>query len=156
VLRTEYYGDPNGPKPNALVPAASTVVANERGEILMQRREDNGLWALPAGLMELGESIGETAIRETREETGFEIEIVGVVGIYSDPLNVIEFSDGEVRQWFNICFCGRVTGGSLRLSDESTDVRWVAREELDRLPIHHMTRLRLRHFFDARAQPYVG
>jgi 8-oxo-dGTP pyrophosphatase MutT (NUDIX family) len=122
----------------------------------MQRRKDNALWALPAGIMELGESIGATAIRETREETGFDIEIDGIVGIYSDPRNVVAFGKGDVRQQINICFRGRVTGGSLRCSGESTDVRWVAREELDHLALHASTRLRLRHFFELRDRPYVG
>jgi ADP-ribose pyrophosphatase YjhB (NUDIX family) len=156
VARTEHYDDPNAPEPNSLVPAASAVVANERGEILMQRRKDNDLWALPGGTMDLGESIGETAIREVREETGLNVEIDGIVGIYSDPRHLIEYSDGEVRQQFNICFRARLIDGTLRGSDESTDVRWVPSAELDELPIHHTTRLRLWHFLEGRDQPYVG
>jgi 8-oxo-dGTP pyrophosphatase MutT (NUDIX family) len=156
VARTEHYDDPDAPPPNSLVPAASAVVANDRGEILMQRRRDNDLWALPGGTMDLGESIGETAVREVLEETGLNIEIDGIVGIYSDPRHLIEYSDGEVRQQFNICFRGRLIDGTLRASDESTDVRWVAPAELEELPIHHTTRLRLRHFLDQRDTPYVG
>ena len=156
MARTEHYDDPNAPRPNALVPAASAIVANERGDILMQRRKDNDLWALPGGVMELGESIGDTAIRETREETGVNIEIDGIVGIYSDPRHLIEYSDGEVRQQFNVCFRGRLIDGTLRSSDESTDVRWVALAELEQLAIHHTTRLRLRHFLERRDQAYVG
>lgn len=156
MARTEHYDDPNAPKANAVVPAASAIVANERGEILMQRRKDNDLWALPAGIMELGESIGETAIRETREETGLNIEIDGIVGIYSDPRHLIEYRDGEVRQQFNICFRGRLIDGTLRRSDESTDVRWISPEDLENLPIHHTTLLRLRHFLAQRERPYVG
>lgn len=156
MARTEHYDDPDAPPPNSLVPAASAVVANERGEILMQRRRDNDLWALPGGTMDLGESIGQTAIREVREETGLNIEIDGIVGIYSDPRHLIEYSDGEVRQQFNVCFRGRLIDGTMRASDESTDVRWVALSELDGLSIHHTTRLRLRHFLDNRDAPFVG
>src|SRR3954453_10416216 len=121
----------------------------------MQRRRDNDLWALPGGTMDLGESIGETAIREVREETGLNVEIDGVVGIYSDPRHLIEYSDGEVRQQFNICFRGRLIDGNLHASDESTDVRWVQPAELETLSIHHTTRLRLLHFLERRQQPYV-
>jgi hypothetical protein len=69
---------------------------------------------------------------------------------------VIEYSDGEVRQQFNICFAARLVGGTLRGSDESTDVRWIPTADLEDLPIHHTTQLRLQHFRESRAQPYVG
>ncbi|MGH3026024.1 MAG: DNA mismatch repair protein MutT, partial [Gaiellaceae bacterium] len=45
MARTEHYDDPKAPEPNSLVPAASAVVTNDRGEILMQRRVDNNFWA---------------------------------------------------------------------------------------------------------------
>jgi ADP-ribose pyrophosphatase YjhB (NUDIX family) len=63
--------------------------------------------ALPGGGQEIGEYIAETAVRETREETGVDIEVTGPVGIYTNPNHVVEFSDGEVRQQFSICFRAR-------------------------------------------------
>ena len=156
MARIEHYDDPEAPKPNSLVPAASAAVSNENNEILMQRRADNDLWALPGGTMDLGESIGETAVREVWEETGLDVEIDGIVGIYSDPRHIIEYSGGEVRQQFNICFSARLLGGPLRASDESTEVAWITHESLENLPIHDTTRLRLRHFLERRASPYVG
>jgi 8-oxo-dGTP pyrophosphatase MutT (NUDIX family) len=156
VARVEHYDDPDAPEPNSLVPAASAVVTNDTGDILMQRRADNNLWALPGGAMDFGETIGQTAVREVHEETGYDVEIEGLVGIYTDPSHVIEYTDGEVRQQFNICFAARLVGGTLRGSDESTDVRWVAPDRLDTLQIHHTTRLRLRHFLERRAKPYIG
>ncbi|GGU00157.1 hypothetical protein GCM10010289_21010 [Streptomyces violascens] len=49
MARTEYYDDPNAPEPNSMVVAASAVVTDDQGRILLQRRRDNGLWALPGG-----------------------------------------------------------------------------------------------------------
>jgi ADP-ribose pyrophosphatase YjhB (NUDIX family) len=156
MARIEHYDDPEAPKPNSLVPAASAAVSNEHNEILMQRRADNDLWAFPGGTMDFGESIGQTAVREVREETGLDVEIDGIVGIYSDPRHIIEYSDGEVRQQFNICFSARLLGGTLRASDESTEVAWITPQSLEDLPIHDTTRLRLRHFLERRISPYVG
>ncbi|EFL25465.1 NUDIX hydrolase [Streptomyces himastatinicus ATCC 53653] len=55
--RTEYYDDPDAPEPNSLVVAASAVVADDEGRVLLQRRRDNGLWALPGGGMEMTDSL---------------------------------------------------------------------------------------------------
>lgn len=57
MARTEYYDDPGAPEPNSLVVGVSAVVVDDRGRILMQRRTDNGLWALPGGGMDLTESV---------------------------------------------------------------------------------------------------
>ena len=133
--RRDYENDPRAPEANSLVPAASAVVVDERGRILLHRRRDNGMWALPGGVMEVGETVGGCAVRETREETGIVVEITGVVGIYSDPGHVFAYDDGEVRQEFSVCLLARPVGGALAASDESHEVRWFHPEEVDRLPM---------------------
>jgi ADP-ribose pyrophosphatase YjhB (NUDIX family) len=156
MARTEHYDDPNAPKPNSLVPAASAIVTNERGEILMQRRVDNNFWALPGGTMDFGETIVQTAEREVREETGLDVRVDGIIGTFSDPRHIIEYSDGEVRQQFNICFHASLVGGELRASEESTEVRWIPTDELERLEIHRTTRQRLEHFLQHAGTPHLG
>jgi 8-oxo-dGTP pyrophosphatase MutT (NUDIX family) len=156
VARTEFYDDPSAPKPTRIVPAASALVTDQDGRILLQRRADSGLYALPGGMMDLGESLPQTAVREVREESGLDVEITGLVGTYTDPLHVIAYSDGEVRQQFNICFAARVIGGSLRISDESTDLRFVAPKDIAALPMHHTQKLRIDHFLEQREAPYLG
>lgn len=91
----------------------------------MQRRGDSGNWSLPGGIMEVGETLGECAVRETREETGLDIAITGLLGIYTDPQHVIAYANGEVRQEFAVVYYGRVTGGEIAESDESTEVRFM-------------------------------
>ncbi|MEU7025105.1 NUDIX domain-containing protein [Streptomyces sp. NPDC046275] len=156
MARTEYYDDPNAPKPNNLVVAASAVVTDGSGRVLLQRRKDNDLWALPGGAMDMDDSLPGTAVREVKEETGLDVEITGLVGTYTDPRHVIAYSDGEVRRQFNVCFTARVVGGSLAMSEESTELRFVAPEELGSLPMHHTQRLRIRHFLEHRPAPYLG
>ncbi|MFI6456755.1 NUDIX hydrolase [Streptosporangium amethystogenes] len=156
MARTEYYDDPDAPEPNSLVVGVSAVVVDDRGRILMQRRTDNGLWALPGGGMDLTESVPQAAVREVKEETGYDVEVTGMVGLYTDARHIIAYSDGEVRRQFNVCLTARVVGGALAVSDESTDVRWVDREEIGALSMHDTQRLRIGHFLGGAASPYIG
>ncbi|MGW3563001.1 NUDIX domain-containing protein [Streptomyces sp. NPDC000941] len=156
MARTEYYNDPDAPEPNSLVVAASAVVTDENGRILLQRRRDNNLWALPGGGLEMTDSLPGTAVREVKEETGLDVEITGLVGTYTDPRHVIAYTDGEVRRQFNVCFTARVVGGQLAISEESTELRFALPEELADLHMHHTQRLRLRHFLEHRDRPYLG
>jgi ADP-ribose pyrophosphatase YjhB (NUDIX family) len=156
MTRTEYFNDPDGPMPNTIVPAASAVVVDVTGRILLHRRSDNDLWSLPGGVMHVGESIAQTIVREVREESGLDVEIVRLIGIYSDPRHVIAYSDGEVRQQFSVCFACRVTAGELRASDESTDIGFFAVEQLDRLQVQPSIRLRISHYLEDRAEPVIA
>ncbi|MBQ0947640.1 NUDIX domain-containing protein [Streptomyces sp. RK76] len=153
--RRDYEDDPDAPAANSLVPAASAVVTDDAGRILLQRRVDNGMWALPGGAMNIGESLPECAVRETREETGLDVEVVGIVGTYSNPRHVFAYDDGEVRQEFSICFLARPVGGQLAVSDESTEVRWVDPAEVDDLPMVSGVRKRVNDWRSG-AMPAIG
>jgi mutator protein MutT len=141
--RIEHYNDPNAPRANSLVPAASAVIFDDDGRILLHRRADNGLWSLPGGAMEIGETIGQCIVREVQEETGLVVDVLALVGVYSDPNHVIEYTDGEVRQQFSICFKGRPIGGALVVSSESTELRWVDPTTLGQLDIQASISLRI-------------
>ncbi|MFI1919069.1 NUDIX domain-containing protein [Nocardia sp. NPDC020380] len=154
--RHDYYRDPSAPKANSLVPGGSALVVDERGAILMQRRSDSGNWSFPGGIMDIGETLEQCVVRETKEESGLDIEITGLLGIYTDPEHIIEYGDGEIRQEFNVTFYGRVVGGRIEVSDESTEVRFLTMDELAELPVHDTVRLRLRHHEEQRGTPYLG
>lgn len=154
MTRTDYLDDPTAPEPNSIVIAVSAFVLDEQGRLLMIRRTDNNLHALPGGRHELGETMTDTVRRETMEETGIEVETTGLIGIYSNPHHVMAYDNGEVRQEFSICFRACPTGGSPRTSDESSEVRWVERSQLDELNVHPSIRRRIDHGFTDRAKPY--
>jgi 8-oxo-dGTP pyrophosphatase MutT (NUDIX family) len=154
--RIDYFDDPNAPAPNSLVPAVVVVVANEAGEILLIRRTDNDKWALPGGAIDLGESIRQAAIRETREETGIDCEITGIVGIYSDPGHIIRYtSNEEIRQEFAIVLTGRPLSGEPTPSSESREVHWVSLGATESLSMDRSTRLRLDHYAERRDSPVI-
>ena len=154
--RRDYYQDPDAPEPNSLKPGGSALVVDDFDRVLMQRRGDSGNWSLPGGIMEVGETLEDCVVRETKEETGLDIEITGLLGIYTDPDHVIEYSDGEVRQEFAIVYYGRVIGGEIQVSPESTEVRFISLDELESLPMHPTVRLRLRHHAEQRTEPCLG
>lgn len=106
--------------------------------------------------MEIGETIGEAAIRETKEETGLDVELEYIVGIYTNPHHVVAFSNGEVRQQFSLCFAGHIIGGELQVSEESTEVGFFSIEEIEHLDMHPSIRLRIQHFLEHREHPYFS
>ncbi|GAA2906734.1 NUDIX domain-containing protein [Streptosporangium fragile] len=155
--RIDFYDDPAAPEPNSLVPSVNVVVVNDTGDILMIRRSDNGNWAVPGGAIDLGESLPEAAIRETLEETGVRCEITGIVGTYTDPRHVILYtSNGEARQEFSIVLTGRAVDGEPTPSDESREVRWVPRDQVEALTMDRSMRLRIGHYLAGRAVPHIG
>ena len=154
--KRDYYNDPAAPKANSIVVAVTAAVRNAQGELLLIERTDNGLWALPGGGQDIGESVLQAVRREVYEETGIDVEITGLSGIYSDPRHVIAYDDGEVRQEFSLCFYARPVGGDLRSSSESREARWVSPDSLENLKIHPSIRLRINHALKHESQPYLG
>jgi ADP-ribose pyrophosphatase YjhB (NUDIX family) len=155
--RIDYYDDPNAPKANSLVPSVNVVVTNDKGEILLIRRSDNDNWAIPGGAIDLGESLTEAAIRETREETGITCELTGLVGIYTDPKHVILYtSNGEVRQEFSIVLTGFAVSGKPTPSTETSQVRWVARERLKSYQMDRSMSIRIDHYLAGRNSAYLA
>lgn len=81
--------------PTELGLSVSAMVWREQ-KILLMRRSDNGLWGLPGGFVELGESVADAARREVAEETGWSVEIGRLIGVYSDPAHqVVDYSRSE-------------------------------------------------------------
>jgi 8-oxo-dGTP pyrophosphatase MutT (NUDIX family) len=118
-----------------LVPAAAAVIFDDTGFVLLTRRADNGLWCLPSGHMEPGESLQETVVRETREETGLEVVAERAVGVYSRPH---PYYTDQGRHVLGFVFLCRIVGGRLGLSDETTEARYFDPEQLpeDLVPTH--------------------
>ena len=146
--RVEHWHDPDAPAPNSLVPASGVLAVNERGEILLQRRRDTCQWALPMAKQELGDTITECAIRETKEETGVDVAVDGLVGIFSDPSHIVAYTDGEVRQEYEVTLLGRPVGGGPRTNAEADVVRWVPPGELPALDIHPTMRRQIACYLD--------
>ena len=87
-----------------------------RGDkVLLARRRDSGWWNLPGGGLELGETVDEGIVREVREETGLQVAVQRLVGVYSKP------QGGEVV----LLFACSILGGELHPTDESSEYCWI-------------------------------
>ena len=151
--RVDYWHDPAAPKPTSRKPSASVIVRNSAGDLLLLRRSDSGRWTIPTGGLKKNETLTQCAVRECREETGLDIEITALVGVFSDPGHVI--ADGKVRQPVNTCFSARVIGGTLAISDEASEVAWVPPARLDEYDIHPAIRRRIAHGIQPGTTPHV-
>jgi ADP-ribose pyrophosphatase YjhB (NUDIX family) len=155
--RIDYYDDPDAPPANSLVPSVNVAVTNDAGEMLLIRRSDNGNWAMPGGAVDLGESLSQAGVRETKEETGIDCEITGLVGIFTDPKHIILYtSNGEARQEFSIVLTGRATDGEPTPSSESTEVRWFDPANVPALQMDRSMRQRIDRYLAHEAKPYIG
>ncbi|WP_280456770.1 NUDIX hydrolase [Nocardia carnea] len=155
MSRTDYFHDPAAPAANSVKVAVSALVQDDRGRVLMIRRSDNDLYAIPGGGLEAGETVTQAVEREVFEETGITVQVRELVGVFSNPHHVIAFDDGEVRQEFSICFRAVPISGTVRTSSESKEVDWVAPQRLPELNIHPSVRLRIeRALAPTEQQPY--
>ncbi len=112
---------------------AFAIIRDETGRVLISRRVDSGWYNLPGGGVEPHESAPEGLLREVREETGLEIEIVRLVGLYSKPQ----------KHEIVLTFEARTIGGSLQPSDEADQHDWVVPDELQHFQIlpKHLERI---------------
>ena len=121
----------NRPLPRHSVSVVAAVV-REDGRVLAIRRDDNGEWQPPGGILELEETIEAGVCRETLEETGFQVEPECLTGVYKNmPRGIVALT-----------FRCRVVGGAKRLSDETTAVDWLTTDEVrERMSEAHGIRL---------------
>lgn len=111
---------------------AGGCVYNDKGEILLQRRVDFNKWGLPGGAMELGETAEETAIREVMEETGLEVKVKKLIGVYSGY--PAEYPNGDKTQSIVTAFEMEITGGELKINDnESLELKFFPIDEIPEL-----------------------
>ena len=147
AVRRVHFHDPEAPVAVVVAPSVFVAARDGQGRLLLVRRCDSGTWELPGGRVDVGESAPAAAVRETAEETGLQVRITGLVGLFTDPAHVVESaSGGEIRQQFVVCFHGysrrREPAAGLRRDHRSRLVRAAGRQSLQWSPrradvIHH-------------------
>ena len=111
------------------------IVVDDRGRVLLEKRSDNGMWGLPGGGIEPGESVFDTALREVKEETGLDLEVTGLLGVYSEPSagRIVTYPDnGDVRHLVDIVLMAEMISGEMVISSESLDLRFFDTDSFPR------------------------
>jgi 8-oxo-dGTP pyrophosphatase MutT (NUDIX family) len=114
-----------------LMPGVAAIVRDEAGNVLVQRRSDNGKWGLPAGSIEPGETPAEAIVREVWEETGLRVIPERVVGVFGGKAFRTVYPNGDQVEYTVVLFECKNVGGELQpLDGEALEFRYIPPEHL--------------------------
>lgn len=110
--------------------AVGGIVENEQGHILLVKTKHDG-WVFPGGQVEAGENLIDALCREIKEESGIDVEVSRLIGVYSNT-GTYKWHDGvtDVPTKLMLDYTCTAVGGQLSTSEETSDVRWVAKENV--------------------------
>lgn len=123
----------------------SAIIFDARHEkILLTRRTDNGLWCLPGGGIDPGESASEACVREIREETGLNARVTRLIGVYSSPDWLVEYPDGNKVQIVALSFEAEALEGDLSTNSEVSEFGYFTPQEIEHLDVmlNHVQRIK--------------
>lgn len=137
------YGPRLGKQGNIRVGCSAVIFDEARKKVLLTQRADNGRWCLPGGQMEAGESAAEACEREVWEETGLTVRTKRLVGVYSNPDQLVIYPDGNKAFFVVLNFEVEIVSGELGLSNETTAFGYYSLKEIESMPMHgeHKSRI---------------
>ncbi|VAW30907.1 hypothetical protein MNBD_CHLOROFLEXI01-1736 [hydrothermal vent metagenome] len=148
-------GERIGKEGRIAVGCSAAVFDEDRQRILLIKRVDNRLWAVPGGYMEAGESLTEACVREVLEETGLCVEVKRLITVYTDPNRLIEYPDGKRLQLVVLHFEAKPLSGKLRVSNESSEVKFFSRAEIQNLKMGSFDHLRIMDAFSTQEKTII-
>jgi 8-oxo-dGTP pyrophosphatase MutT (NUDIX family) len=123
----------------------SAILFDEnRTAVLLTRRSDNGQWCLPGGMIEPGEAIAEACEREYLEETGLQVKVSHLTGIYSNPDELVVYPDGNKAHIIVANFVVEWISGDTAITSETTGIEWFPVEEAINMDLFHGHAVQLR------------
>lgn len=130
------YGSRLGKEGQLRIGCSATIFDEAREKVLLTLRTDNGRWCLPGGGMESGESAAEACEREVWEETGLKVRVTRLIGIYSNPDQLVVYNDGNKVFMVVMSFEAEIIEGELGLSNETTEAGYFSLAEMETMPMH--------------------
>lgn len=149
------YGERIGQLGSVLLGCSAVIFDPARQKILLTQRTDNGQWCLPGGRLEPGESVTEACAREVWEETGLQVRIKHLIGVYSNPHRLIEYADGNRVHVIALHFEAEPVSGVLGLSNETTAYGYFTPGEIEQLELMEHHRERIEDSFAFQSEVFV-
>ena len=137
------YGPRFGKEGAVRVGCSAVIFDGKRKKVLLTQRTDNGRWCLPGGQLEAGESATEACEREVWEETGLKVQATRLLGVYSNPDQLVIYNDGNKAFFVVLNFEVQIIEGKLGLSNETTAFGYYSLQEMESMPMHgeHKSRI---------------
>ena len=149
------YGPRLGKEGKLRFGCSATIFDEARTKVLLTRRADNGLWCAPGGAMESGESAAEACEREVFEETGLTVRVKRLVGVYSNPDQLIIYPDGTKVQIVSLSFEAEIISGELGLSKETTNAAYFTLDEIETMDFFSSHKQRIYDALENRAEAFI-
>ncbi|MHB8779046.1 MAG: NUDIX domain-containing protein [Anaerolineales bacterium] len=130
------FGPRLGRQGQLRVGCSAIIFDDMREKVLLTQRTDNGRWCLPGGGMEAGESAAEACEREVWEETGLKVGLKRLIGVYSNPNQLVVYPDGSKVFMVVLSFEAQIIAGKPRLSNETTAFGYFSLKEMEDMPMH--------------------
>jgi 8-oxo-dGTP pyrophosphatase MutT (NUDIX family) len=124
-----------------LASAATGLVFDDAGRVLLARHSNAGLWVAPGGGIDPDESPADAVVRELWEETGLHVEPITLLGVFGGPSFRVHYANGDETGYVMVVFECRILGGTLTPDgEEILELRWVAAGELGDIPLSRWAR----------------
>lgn len=128
-----------------LLPSVTVLAVDGKGRLLLVRHSHGGMWGVVGGAVDVDEHPAVAAVREAREETGYEIELGALVGNVGGPDYRVRYPNGDEAAYVSAVYEARVIGGAARPDgDETVEVAWFDRGDLPGLAMNPLARTLLR------------
>ena len=149
------YSERLGKNGKLRIGCSATIFDKTRQKVLLTRRKDNGLWCLPGGQMESGESVEECCAREVLEETGLQVRVKRLTGVYSNPDQLVIYPDGSQAHFVVLNFEVETVGGELGLSDETSEAGYFSLADIASMPMHDRHTDRIEDALTSQVEAYI-
>jgi 8-oxo-dGTP pyrophosphatase MutT (NUDIX family) len=155
IMKKVLHGKRIGAKGKIRLGCSAVIFDDVHKKVLLTKRSDNGLWCLPSGGVDPGESVEETIIREVWEETGLTVRVLRLIGVYSDPNALVVYDEHTAVQIVALSFEAEIISGEPGLSDETSDWGYYSLEEIDSLDMLLNHHIRIQDAFKGQVAAFI-